>query len=213
MRVLLVGPPGAGKGTQAQIFARRTGVPHVASGDMLRYAVRDKTPTGLRAKQYLMTGSLMPDDIVLDLFDEKFGKGGLEKGYVMEGFPRTAPQAKALAAKLGKEVERVIVMECSDDVIEDRLTGRRTCEACGTPYHLAHVPPRKPGVCDHDGSKLFERPDDVEEKIRQRLDLHATTISAILPYYDRQGLVRHVDAAPGPDAVAEAIRGAVLDLE
>jgi adenylate kinase len=212
MRLLLVGAPGVGKGTQAKRLADAQHVPHIATGDILREAIRRGTPVGLKARAFVEGGGLVPDDVMIGIIEERFAKGDTGRGYILDGFPRTVPQAEALdrlLARLGQALETVILLECPDASIVERITGRRTCPTCGKPYHVKFQKPRQDGVCDKEGARLVQREDDTEPKIVKRLDKYHAETEAIIPYYEKKGLVRRVDASLTPDAVTRAVEGAL----
>ncbi len=212
MRLLFVGAPGVGKGTQARRLSEERGVPHIATGDILREAVKLGTPVGLQARAYLGTGGLVPDEIVIGIIEERFGKGDTAKGYILDGFPRTLPQARALDAllsKLGQPIQWVLLLECPDEAVLERITGRRTCETCGEPYHVRHRKPEREGVCDRDGGRLIQREDDTEPKVRKRLDKYRTETAAVIPLYEERGIVRRIDASRPPEEVYRAVLAAL----
>ena len=212
MRLLFVGAPGVGKGTQAKRVAEARGLPHISTGDILREAIRHATPVGLKAKAAVEAGNLVPDGVMIGVIEERFGLGDTGKGYLLDGFPRTLPQAVALDAllsRLRQPLEAVILLECPDPAIVERITGRRTCETCGTPYHVQYRKPRQEGVCDKDGAPLVQREDDTEAKVVKRLGKYHTETAAIIPFYEKQGIVRRVDGSKAPDAVTLAVEAAL----
>ena len=210
MRLLLVGAPGVGKGTQAKRLSQDLGVPHVSTGDMFRDAIRRQTPLGKKAKIFIDIGSLVPDDLTIGLIEERFEDDDVRKqGYILDGFPRTLPQAKALdvlLAKLGKPLDAVVVLEIDEKAVVERISGRRTCTGCGTPYHVKYRRPQKDGICDICEKKLVQREDDTEMKVLLRLDKYRSETQAVIPFYEAKGLVKRVDAAKAPDEVYAAIR-------
>jgi adenylate kinase len=215
LRVIFLGPPGAGKGTQADALAREWGVPHVATGDMLREAARRGTPLGLAARRYMDTGALVPDDVVIGLVGERLGEPDAAGGAVLDGFPRTVPQAEALDRLLagkGAGIDRVVFFDVSRSELLRRLTGRRVCRQCGATYHVVSAPPRVADVCDRCGGALYQREDDGEAAVAKRLDVYATQTAPLLDYYQARGILHRV-AAEGPVAqVAAAIRRAVREV-
>jgi adenylate kinase len=212
LRVIFLGPPGAGKGTQAQDLAREWGVPHIATGDMLREAVAAKTALGLEAKRHMDSGGLVPDDVVIGLVGERLAQPDAKTGCVLDGFPRTAAQAKALDAlfaRAGIALDRVIFFDVSRAELLRRLTGRRVCRACGRTFHLVSAPPIVPDKCDGCGGELYQRADDSEATVAKRLDVYQTQTAPLLDYYRDRKLLAEV-AGEGPvDRVAEAIRRAM----
>jgi adenylate kinase len=215
MRLLFVGAPGVGKGTQAKRLAEDRKIPHIATGDILREAIRQGTPVGLKAKASVESGGLVPDDVMIGIIEERFGRGDTGAGYLLDGFPRTVPQAEALdrlLSRLGQGLQAVVLLECADGAILERITGRRTCETCQTPYHVAFQKPKREGVCDKDGGRLIQREDDTEAKVRRRLDKYHSETEAIIPFYERRGLVRRVDASRAPDEVYGAVQAALRGI-
>ena len=207
-----MGAPGVGKGTQAKKVAQYQSIPHISTGDILREAVRQGTPIGLRVKGYIDAGNLVPDSLMIDIIEERFTRGGIAAGFLLDGFPRTLPQAEALddlLFRMSLELQAVILLQCPDSLIVERITGRRTCEACGTPYHVRFQMPKREGFCDKDGSPLVQREDDTEAKVRRRLEKFHSETEAIIPFYERQGIVRRVDASKDPDAVYRAVEAAL----
>ena len=211
LRVIFLGPPGAGKGTQAQALASEWGVPHVATGDMLREAVAAKTPLGLEAKRHMDSGGLVPDEVVIGLVGERLAQPDAKAGVVLDGFPRTVAQAEALDAlfaRKGLSLDRVVYFNVSRDELLRRLTGRRVCRACGRTYPLVSAPPKVADKCDACGGELYQRVDDSEATVATRLDVYQKQTSPLLEYYRGRNLLAEV-AGEGPVAgVAEAIRKA-----
>jgi adenylate kinase len=212
--LVLMGPPGAGKGTQAQRIAGQRGLAHIATGDMLRAAVREGTELGRQAQAIMQRGDLVPDDVIIGMIRERLDAGDTGGGFLLDGFPRTEPQAEALdgmLASLGRSVARVVVFELDEEVLVQRLAGRRVCRAAEHVYHVRHRPPRVEGVCDIDGSELYQRDDDKPEVIRARYRKQWLDAAApVLAYYRGHGIVDQVDAAQTPDQVAAAV-DALLD--
>jgi adenylate kinase len=195
MKLVLLGPPGAGKGTQAQVLSKDLSVPHVSTGDMLREALKAGTPLGLKAKSYMEKGGLVPDEVVIALVEERLSKPDAANGFILDGFPRTAEQAKSLDAslsKMKKPLDLVLYFKTSLDVILIRLTGRRVCGQCGKNYHLKNFKPKAEGLCDACGGKLVQRPDDKEETIRERLKVYEDQTAPLIDYYGRKSLLKEV---------------------
>jgi adenylate kinase len=212
MNIILIGPPGAGKGTQATRMIDRLQVPQISTGDMFRAAVKEGTPMGKKAKEYMDKGALVPDEVVIGVVNERFGKPDCKKGFILDGFPRTLDQAKALdelLKKLGTKLDHVVVIEVPDDYLVDRLTGRRTCKGCNYMHHIKNDPPKKPGVCDKCGGELYQRDDDKEETIRQRLKTYHDQTSPLIKYYSTQGVVRKIDGTLSMEQVQNAIKTAI----
>lgn len=196
MNLILLGPPGAGKGTQAQMIVERYRIPQISTGDMLREAVKNGTSLGKQAKTYMEKGELVPDEVVIGIIDERLRAPDCSAGFILDGFPRTAPQAEALQAildKIGKSVDHVINIEVDPEELVRRLTGRRTCKNCGAMFHIAFHPPAKEGACDRCGGNLYQREDDREETIRTRLKEYEKQTSPLIRYYDQKNLLRPVE--------------------
>ncbi len=214
LRVIFLGPPGAGKGTQARTLAAEWGVPQIATGDMLREAVANKTPLGLEAKRYMDSGGLVPDQVVIGLVGERLHRPDAKDGCVLDGFPRTVAQAEALDALLqrrGEALQRVIFFEVSRSELLRRLTGRRVCRQCGTVYHLVSAPPKAVGKCDKCGGELYQREDDSEATVAKRLDVYQTQTAPLLDYYRQRGLLTAIQGEGKVESVAAAIRRSVKE--
>ncbi|HHW54464.1 MAG: adenylate kinase [bacterium] len=208
MRLIMLGPPGAGKGTQGGMLARALEVPHIATGDIFRQAVREETELGRRAKSYLEQGELVPDEIVVGIVLERLQKPDCGKGFILDGFPRTVQQAEALEEflqKEGKALTGVILLDVDPEVLVERLTGRRVCRQCGATYHVRNMPPREEGRCDECGGELYQREDDREETVRHRLDVHERQTRPLRDYYEKQDLLHVFDAAQPIEDVFAAI--------
>jgi adenylate kinase len=207
MNLIFLGPPGAGKGTQAKRLVARYGIPQLSTGDILRKAVADGTALGKQAKALMDAGKLVPDEIVNGIVDEALAGPGAAKGFLLDGFPRTVPQAQALDQMLerrGKSLNAVVLLEVPTDILVNRLSGRETCPKCQTPYGK-DSPPKVPGICDKEGEKLVIRPDDMPEKVRQRLLEYETKTSLLTGYYKARGVVRAVDGVGAVDEVEQRI--------
>jgi adenylate kinase len=208
VRVAFLGPPGAGKGTQARELAREWGVPHVATGDMLRDAASAGTPLGREAKAYMDKGALVPDAVIIRMIAERLGRPDAREGFLLDGFPRTIAQAEGLERlleDLGQPLERVVYFEVSEPELLRRLTGRRVCRACQTAFHVVSAPPKSPGICDRCGGELYQREDDSEATVRHRLGVYARQTAPLLDWYRGRGMLVSV---PGEGPI-ETIRGAV----
>ena len=209
MRLLFLGPPGAGKGTQARELAREWGVPQVATGDMLREAMAAGTPLGREAKQYYDRGELVPDDVVLKMVAERFGQPDAAQGFILDGFPRTIAQADGLGAMLealGHKLDGVIYFDVSEPELIRRLTGRRLCRRCQTPFHVVSAPPKREGICDKCGGELYQRVDDSEATVRNRLAVYERQTAPLLDYYRQRGLLRTVSGEGTIDKIRQDLR-------
>ncbi|HET7853686.1 MAG TPA: adenylate kinase [Candidatus Methylomirabilis sp.] len=196
MRAILLGPPGAGKGTQAKMLTERYGVPQVSTGDILRAAVAAGTPLGKEAKTHMDRGALVPDEVVIGIVRDRLGEPDCRKGYLLDGFPRTVAQAEALTRmlkKLGAPLPRVVSLEVAEEELVKRLSGRRTCQGCGALFHVEFHPPRGEGTCDKCGGRLIQREDDKEETIRRRLQVYRKQTEPLIDYYEKQGLLKTVN--------------------
>lgn len=203
MNLILFGPPGAGKGTQAQFLVDFYKIPQISTGDMLRAAVKNQTPLGVKAQEIMQQGGLVSDEIVLGIVEERLAQADCRNGFVLDGFPRTIPQADALVQILqrsGRAIEHVISLDVDTDEIVKRLSGRRSCPSCGKGYHVTYDPPRQAGICDLCGSALVQRDDDREETVRNRLSVYEQQTAPLKEYYQRQQLLRSI---PGMGPIAE----------
>ena len=209
MRLVLLGPPGAGKGTQARMLEKRLGVPQVASGDLLRTAVRGRTTLGVEAKRYMDKGALVPDDLVLKLIEERLSHPDAASGFILDGFPRTVAQAETLSAMLKargpRHLDKVIAIMVPDDEIVKRISGRRTCKNCGAMYHLIYDPPRNHNLCNSCNGELYQRDDDAEDTVRMRLEVYAAATRPLLEYYGRTGLLSEIDGIGRPEEIQQRI--------
>jgi adenylate kinase len=196
MNIILMGLPGAGKGTQAERIVEEFNIPHISTGDMFRAAVKNETPLGLEAKSYMDKGLLVPDEVVIGIVRERLAKDDCANGFLLDGFPRTVPQAEALTStlkELGREIDHVININVRRELLIERLTGRWICPVCGASYHTLFHPPKAEGICDKDGGKLFQRDDDKAEVVTQRLDVNIAQTEPLIDYYSRQGLLRNIN--------------------
>lgn len=212
MHIILLGPPGAGKGTQAVLLAKQEGIPHISTGDILRAAKSAGTPLGKMAAQYMDRGDLVPDDVVIGLVKERLQQPDCRKGFIFDGFPRTVPQADALGralAETGLPLTAVISIEVPDAVLVDRAVGRRSCPQCGEIYHLTSKPPKVAGICDHDGATLVQRADDAPEVVENRLRRYHEQTAPLISYYRAKGLLQTIDGTRAMGAVTADIRKAV----
>jgi adenylate kinase len=211
--LILLGPPGAGKGTQAGRIVAEYGIPHISTGDILRSAVKNQTQMGLEAKRYMDAGELVPDSVVIGIVKDRLQEPDTAKGFLMDGFPRTIPQAEALDAALvalDRDVTKVLAILVEEEELILRLTGRRICRECQAPFHVEFNQPAVEGVCDRCGGELYQRDDDSEATVRNRLEVYRNQTEPLIDYYNAQGLVARVDGTgKTPDGVYEDIREAL----
>lgn len=210
MNLVFLGPLGAGKGTQAQLLQEREGIPQISTGDMLRRAMAEGTELGRKAKAYVDRGELVPDDVMIGLIQERLRQPDTRRGFVLDGFPRTLPQAEALDRHLrtqGRTLDAVVYFKVSDETIIRRLSGRRVCRKAAHIFHLDSNPPRAPGRCDFDGSELFQREDDKEDTVRHRLEVYHRQTEPLVEFYRSRGILEAIDAEADIDVVYERLRG------
>ncbi|MCI9157250.1 MAG: adenylate kinase [Lawsonibacter sp.] len=188
MKLILLGAPGAGKGTQAEILSAKLGVPAVSTGNILRAAIKEGTPTGLEAKRYMDAGRLVPDPVIIGIVADRLAKPDCAKGFILDGVPRTVGQAEALDAA-GVTFDHVLSIEISDGEIEERMSGRRVCQNCGAPYHVKARPPKREGVCDACGGQLVQRADDAAETVRKRLEVYHAETEPLKGFYEGKGIL------------------------
>ena len=208
MRIVLLGPPGSGKGVQASELQRRLGIPHIASGDLLRAHVRDHTPLGQRAAPFMNRGDLVPDDLTLDIMAARLSDPDAQQGYLLDGFPRTLPQAQELERRLagaGQRLDAVIFLRVPEQELLRRLSGRRTCPNCNAIYHINTMPPQTPDICDKCGARLIQRQDERPEVVRNRLRVYAEQTQPLLDYYQDKGMLHEMDGTRGVDPVLAEI--------
>lgn len=204
----MLGPPGAGKGTQSAVLSRTCNIPHISTGDLLREAVKSRSPIGLEANTFMTKGELVPDRIVTAMVVERIGRDDAKNGFILDGFPRTLGQASQLEeamAKIPSKIDVVIYFETSSRTAIERLSGRRVCGACGFNYHVKNIPPKKEGVCDRCGGVLFQRPDDKEETVRNRLQVYEAETKPLIDHYAGNGLLRKVSGDMDADDLFKVI--------
>ena len=204
MKLIMLGAPGAGKGTQAEILSAKLGIPTISTGNILRAAIKDGTPIGLQAKSYMDAGKLVPDEVIIGIITERVAQDDCKNGYILDGVPRTIAQAEALE-KAGITFDDVISIEISDETIMERMSGRRVCEHCGASYHLVAVPPKTPGVCDKCGGKLIQRHDDEPETVKARLEVYHRETEPLKAFYAQRGLLKSVENQPSVEETSRAI--------
>jgi adenylate kinase len=209
--LVFLGPPGAGKGTQAKLLSQRMGFLHIATGDLLREAVKNQTPLGKKAKEYMDRGELVPDELIVQLIEETMPKDG---NVILDGFPRTVNQALALEDMLkgkGKKISKVLFFDIPDQVIIDRLSGRRVCSKCGAVYHVKYNPPKIEGVCDLCGGSLVQREDDKEEVVKKRLEVYRKQTRPLIEFYQDRNIIYKLDAKKGVEELFEEVKDLVRD--
>ena len=211
MKLILLGAPGAGKGTQAERLCKTLEIPTISTGNILRAAIKNGTPTGLKAKAFMDAGQLVPDEVIIGIITERLAEEDCKNGYILDGVPRTIAQAEALE-KAGIQFDAVVSIEISEEEIIRRMSGRRVCAACGSSYNVEFVPPRREGVCDNCGGKLIQRKDDTPETVRERLKVYHTETEPLVDFYANRGLLRPVRSADTKEATTKAILD-VLGIE
>ena len=208
MKLILLGAPGAGKGTQAEILSEKLGSPTISTGNILRAAIQEGTPTGLKAKSYMDDGQLVPDSVIIGIVAERLAQPDCAKGFILDGVPRTIGQARALDEN-GVGIDRVLSIEISDREIEERMSGRRVCGKCGAPYHVKAKPPKREGVCDLCGGALVHRDDDKPETVRHRLEVYHQETEPLKDHYAGKGILVHADNQPTIEATTKVIMEAL----
>ena len=208
MNLILLGAPGAGKGTQAEILCKKLGIPSISTGNILRAAIKDGTPTGLKAKSFMDAGQLVPDEVIIGIVGERLSQSDCAKGCILDGVTRTIAQAEAIE-KAGIRIDAVISIEISEDEILRRMSGRRVCEACGASYNVEAVPPKVEGICDNCGGKLIQREDDTPETVKARLAVYHRETEPLVDFYAERGLLKSVEVADNKEATNAKILAAL----
>lgn len=209
MNLVLMGLPGAGKGTQAERIVENYSIPHISTGDMFRAAIKEGTPLGIKAKSFMDQGNLVPDEVTIGIVRERLSKDDCEKGFLLDGFPRTVAQADALEgmlSELGKTIDYVINIDVDQSILMERLTGRRICKSCGSTYHLVFNPPARDGICDKCGGELYQRPDDNAETVGNRLEVNLEQTKPLLDFYNAKGYLRNINGQQHIDEVFADIK-------
>ena len=208
MNIILLGPPGSGKGTQAKLIEERRGIPQISTGDMLRKAVGDKTELGIRAKHYMDSGALVPDELVIMITEERLKAEDCRDGFILDGFPRTVPQAEALDEvlnKMNEKIDNALNIEVKEDDIIRRMSGRRICKGCGASYHIIFNPPNEENICDLCGGELYQRDDDREETVRNRLKVYKDQTEPLTNYYREMGVLSSIDGGRKIEEISQLI--------
>ncbi len=208
MKLILLGAPGAGKGTQAEILSKKLGIPTISTGNILRAAIKNGTPVGLKAKAYVESGALVPDEVIIGIMAERLAEGDCAKGYILDGMPRTIPQAEALEAA-GVGIDCALSIEIADETIIERMSGRRTCTSCGATYHVVSAPPKTEGVCDNCGAELTIRKDDAPETVKSRLEVYHKETEPLKAFYEARGKLKSVENQPTIEATTAEIEKAL----
>ena len=210
MNLIFLGAPGAGKGTQAEVISQKLGIPTISTGNIIREALKNETEMGLKAKAFIESGKLVPDDVVIGIIKERLAKDDCKNGFILDGFPRTIPQAEALD-EMGVKIDKVVEIQVDDDTIIGRMSGRRVCSACGASYHVVNKPPKAEGVCDACGAELIQRKDDAPETVLDRLEVYHTQTEPLKDYYANKGILRTADGTLGIEKSIEATLKALED--
>ena len=208
MKIIMLGAPGAGKGTHAKKITEKFGIPAISTGDIFRENIKNGTELGKKAKEYMDAGNLVPDELVCDLVVDRLKQDDCKNGYILDGFPRTIPQAEALTAALAKDddaIDYALEIFLEDQAIIDRMSGRRVCKSCGATYHVVNIPPKTEGVCDECDGELIVRDDDAPETVKKRLDVYHEQTAPLIEYYKKQGILHEIDGTLGIDGVAAKV--------
>jgi len=212
LNLILMGLPGAGKGTQAEKINERYNIPHISTGDMFRLAIKEGTELGQKAKEYMDQGALVPDDVTIGIVKDRLGKDDCKDGFLLDGFPRTVAQAESLQSllkEMDESIDYVLHVDVPKENLVERLAGRRICPTCGATYHVMYNPPQKEGVCDNDGSRLIQREDDQAETVKNRLEVNIEQIKPLLDFYHNKGCLVTIDGDQKIDHVFEDIQSAI----
>lgn len=216
MKLILLGPPGAGKGTQAAVLSKRYAIPHISTGDILRQAIKNDLPLGRQAKAFMEKGELVPDEIVTGIVIDRLKMDDAKKGFILDGYPRTIKQASDLDAALKGEaisIDMVLYFDTSVKVAVERLSGRRVCKGCGFNYHITNIPPKKEGICDRCAAQLFQRPDDKEETVRNRLKVYEVQTRPLVDYYTKKAILKEVSGDMNVDGLFKVLSKVFADAK
>ena len=208
MKLILLGAPGAGKGTQAEILSKMLNIPTISTGNILRAAMKNGTPVGLKAKEYVESGKLVPDEVIIGIVNERLAEADCANGYILDGMPRTIPQAEALE-NIGIDIDCALSIEIADEVIIQRMSGRRTCKDCSQTFHIVSNPPKAPGKCDFCGGELTIRKDDAPETVKARLETYHKETEPLKAFYEARGKLKSVDNQPTIEATTDVIKAAL----
>jgi adenylate kinase len=214
--IVMLGAPGAGKGTQAKLLAEKSGLTHISSGDLFRENIKNETKLGVLAKSYIDKGELVPDDVTIEMVKERLCRPDCEKGAILDGFPRTTAQAEALDTSLvemGHKIDIVPLIGVGESVLMERLTGRWTCKQCGAIYHTLFSPPKQAGICDLDGSELYQRPDDTPETVSNRIKVYTEQTAPLIEYFTRQGVLAEINGNQAIEQVTEELLGKLPEVD
>jgi len=204
MEMILLGLPGVGKGTQAKKLEKSLGIPHIATGDIFRAAIKNETPLGKKAKSFIDAGELVPDEVTIGIVEERLGESDCKDGFILDGFPRTIKQAEALdeiLAEQDRELDLAIYLKADEEILIERLSGRRVCEDCGATYHVKNDPPEKEGVCDECGGRLIQRSDDKEETVKKRIEVNKEKTAKLADFYEKKGILHEIQSTGGIENV------------
>lgn len=208
MRVVLLGPPGAGKGTQASAIVKRYNIPHISTGDIFRANIKEGTELGNKAKEYMDKGLLVPDQVVVEIVEDRLKEDDCANGFLLDGFPRTVNQGEALdevLSSMGVKLDKVVNIDADSEVLIQRAIGRRICKECGATYHVKFNPPKEEGICDNDGSSLYQRDDDTEETVATRINVYLEQTQPLIDYYEEKKLILNVDGIKSIDEITSSI--------
>lgn len=211
-KMILFGPPGAGKGTQAKLLSEKFSLPHISTGDILRQEVKNNTELGQKAKEYMNSGKLVPSTLVTEMVKKRMSRDDVKDGFILDGYPRTKAQAEDLDVILDKNIDKAIYLYTTEEVVIQRLTGRRVCPKCGTNYHLINMPPKEDMLCDTCRLELFQRPDDNEETVRNRLNVYLKEASPVLEYYKKQSKLENISGGLDSKEIFDIISKIILAL-